>query len=178
MKRHRLIASVTLPFFALGCLIVPKVLRAVGNPDSADITKLLTDTRAIAAMLRADSNEMESFTRSKATWENYSSKLFTITGHINNAGELLAKLKGAESTGSPWQQETIKRIEPLLQEMASNLTTTINTLKDNPKRVHFPEFISYVKANATLAIDLESMLRTSIGYGNDLAKFETLTPKS
>ena len=43
-----------------------------------------------------------------------------VKGHVNNTGKLLAKLKDAEATGSPWQQTAIKRIEPLLKEMADN----------------------------------------------------------
>ena len=175
MKNYRTLDyPVTLALLAVGCLMIPTALQAV-TPDSADITKLLADTKAVAAQLKTDSGQMESFTRSKMNWQSYAAKLDTIKGHINNAGQLLAKLKYSESSGSLWQQTTIKRIEPLLQEMADNLNTTIRHLNENQNKVHMPEFASYVKSNYALATDLEAMLRASVDYGTDKAKFESLT---
>jgi hypothetical protein len=129
----------------------------------------------VAIQLKNDSSQMESFTRSKLSWQSYAAKLDTIKAHINNAGELVAKLKNAESTGSPWQQSTIKRIEPMLQEMADNLTATIKHLSDNQSKVHFPAFTDYVKANYAMSVDMEAMLRAAVDYGNDKAKFESLS---
>ena len=162
-------------FLVVGCLMVPTA-NAAGGPDSADVMKLLADTKAIAVQLNKDSAEMDSFTRSKSiTWRAYQEKVAVIKGHINNAGKLLGSLKAAESTGSPWQQQTIKRIEPQLQEMAANLTATINYLNNNQGKVHTPEFIDYVKTNYALTSDMEAMLRASIDYGTDKAKFESLS---
>jgi hypothetical protein len=162
-------------FLAAGCLMVPAVLNAAGTSDSAEVTKLLVDTRAAAFQLNKDSAEMESFTRSKVTWRAYQAKITVIKGHINNVGKLLGNLKAAESTGSLWQQQTIKRIEPQLKEMADNLTVTINYLNANPGKVHVPEFMDYVKTNYALTRDMEAMLRASIDYGTDKAKFERLS---
>jgi hypothetical protein len=39
-----------------------------------------------------------------------------------------------------------------------------------------PPFKDYVKANYTMAVELESLVRASIDYGNDKAKFEKLSP--
>lgn len=174
MKNARGVNSMILAL-ATGCLMIPTALKAVGNPDSADITKLFADTKAEAVQLKTDSGEMDSFTRSKLSWKSYADKLNKIKGHVNDAGQLVAKLKAAESTGSPWQQATIKRIEPLLQEMADNLTATIKRLNDNQSKVHLPAFADYVKRNYALAVDLEALVRASVDYGNDKAKFERLS---
>jgi hypothetical protein len=172
MKNDRTLNSVTLALLAVGCLMIPSALKAAETSDSAEITKLLADTKSVAIQLKTDSSQMESFTRSKLSWESYAAKLDTIKKHINNAGQLVAKLKDAESSGSPWQQATTKRIEPLLQEMADNLTATINHLNDNKSKIHFPEFKDYVKTNYSLATDMEAMVRAAVDYGNDKAKFE------
>jgi hypothetical protein len=156
--------------------MIPNALKAV-NPDSAVVTKLLADTKAVAVQLETDSSEMASFTRSRLSWKSYAAKLNIIRGHINSAGQLLTKLKDAESTGSPWQQTTIKRIEPLLQEIADNLNATIKHLAENQDRVHMPEFIGYVKNNYALAVDVSALLRASVDYGTDKAKFESLSSK-
>jgi hypothetical protein len=172
MKNYRTLDSMTVALLAVGCLMIPGALKAADTPDSADVTKLLADTKSVAVQLKTDSAQMDSYTRSKLTWQSYAAKLETIKGHVNNAGQLLAKLKDAESTGSPWQQTAIKRIEPLLQDMADNLTTTINNLSENQGKVHMPEFKVYVKVNYAMATDLEAMVRASVDYGNDKAKFE------
>jgi hypothetical protein len=177
MKNHRTLDLIALALVVAGSLLIPAGLRATGAPDSAQITKLLADTKAVSVQLKTDSGQMDSYTRSKLSWQSYSDKIEIIKGHINNAGQLLAKLKDAESTGSPWQQATIKRIEPLLKEMADNLTATINHLNDNKNKLHFPEFIDYVKANYALATDTEALLRVSVDYGMDKAKFELLSAK-
>ena len=160
---------------AAGCLLVPTALNAAGTSDSVDIAKLLADTKAVAFQLNKDSGEMEAFTRSKVTWRAYQEKIGLIKGHINNAAKLLGNLKAAESTGSPWQRQTIKRIEPQLQEMSDNLTATINYMNANPGKVHVPEFMDYVKINYALTTDLEGMLRASIDYEADKAKFARLS---
>jgi hypothetical protein len=177
MKNYRTLDSVALALVVAGYLVMPAALKAAGTPDSADITKLLADTKAVAVQLKTDSSQMESYTRSKLSWQSYAAKVETIKGHINNAGQLVARLKDAESTGSPWQQATIKRIEPLIQEMADNLTATIKHLNDNKNKVHFPEFTDYVKANYALAVDTEALLRASVDYGTDKAKFELLSSR-
>ena len=127
----------------------------------------------MAVRLKLDSSEMDTFSRSKLSWQSFAAKLEVIKGHINKSGELLAKLKASESAGSPWQQATIRRVEPVLQEMADNLTATINHLNTNTGKVHFPPFTDYVKTNYALSIDLETMLRNAV-VQNDKAKFKRL----
>jgi hypothetical protein len=175
MKNYRKLDSVVLALLAAGYLMIPTALKAVGTSDSVEVTKLLADTKAVAAQLKTDSGQMETFTRSKLSWQSYARTLETIRAHINNAGQLVAKLKAAESTGSHWQQTTIKRVQSLLQEMADNLTATIKHLNDNQNKVHFPEFADYVKSNYALTTDLEALLRASVDYGTDKAKFERLS---
>jgi hypothetical protein len=170
------IGSVTLAILA-GYLMIPSGLQAAVAAESPEITKLLADARAEAAELKADSTNMESFTRSTTSWQSYASHVEMIKGHVNNAGKLLAKLKDAESTGAPWQQAAIKRIEPLLKEMAENTTLIIKRLNDNQARVHLPEFKELVKANAGLATDLEALIRDFVEYGNAEEKVEELSEK-
>jgi hypothetical protein len=175
MKNHGILVLRTLALIGVGCLMIPTDVKAVGTADSADVTKLLADTKTVAAQLKADSAQMDSFVRSRLSWQSFAVKTDSIKRHINNAGQLLVKLKSSESTGSPWQRTTIKRIEPLLQEMADNLTATINHLNKNQNKVHFPDFAAYVKTNYSLATDLDALLRASVDYGSDKATLEHLS---
>jgi hypothetical protein len=175
MKNYRILDLVTLALTLAGYLMIPTAVNAVGTQDSADVAKLLSDTKAVAVRLKTDSSLMESFTRSNMSWQSYAGKLNTIKAHINNAGQLLAKLKAADSAGSPRQQTTIKQIEPLLQEMAGNLSATITHLNDNQNKVHLPAFTGYVKTNYQLATDLEALVRASVDYGADKEQFARLS---
>jgi hypothetical protein len=175
MKNYRTMAGFGMvALLASGSLMIPTALKAA---DSPEITKLLTDAKAVAVKLKADSEDMESFTRSTMTWRGYMSKLDVIKDHVNNTGKLLAKLKDAETTGSPWQQAAIKQIESLLKELADNTTATINHLNDNQAKVHAPAFTDYVKANYDLATDLEALIRDFVDYGSAKEKFESLASK-
>ena len=176
MKTYPTLAGTAMvAFLAAGSLLIPTTLRA---KDSPEVTKLLTDIKAEAIELKVDSEEMESFTRSTMTWRGYGSKLDLVKGHVNNALTLLTKLKNAEATGSQYQQAAIKRIEPLLKELADNTTATINLLNDNQGKVHMPAFKDYVKANYALATDLEALIRDLVDYANAKENFETLGSKS
>jgi hypothetical protein len=154
--------------------MIPTATKAAESGDSAEINKLLADSRAEAVELKADSESMESFTRSALNWGSYASQLEMIKGHVNKAGELLAKLQNVKTTGSPWQQTAINRIAPLLKEMADNTQAAIKHLNDNQNRVHSPEFKDYVKANYELATDLEALIREFVDYSNAKEKVEGL----
>ena len=174
MKRYRaILAPATLAFFA-GSFIVPAALKA---EDSPEITSLLAEAKAEAVALKTDAAGMESFTRSTSSWQTYGIQLSAIREHVNNSGKLLTKLKSAEASGSPWQQTAIKRIEPLLKEMADNTTTTIKYLNDNPGKVHLPEFTDYVKANYELATDLDALIGDFVNFGSDEEKYKNLGSK-
>ena len=174
MKRYRaILAPATLAFLA-GSFMVPAALKAA---DSTEITSLLAEAKAEAAALKADAGDMESFTRSTSSWQTYGTQLTAIREHVNNSGKLLTKLKSAEISGSPWQQTAIKRIEPLLKEMADNTTTVIKYLNDNPEKVHLPQFKDYVKANYELATDLDALIGDFVNFGSDEEKYKSLGSK-
>ena len=100
--------------------------------------RLLADAKAEAVELKDDSTDMESFTRSSLSWQSYAHKIEMIKEHVNNTGKLLSKLQAEEPNGSPWQQTAIKRIEPLLKELAANTETTINYLNENQDQDSLP----------------------------------------
>jgi hypothetical protein len=178
MKTYRNLAGLlTLALLVAGYLMIPTAARAADSQDSAQISKLLADAKAEALELKHDSSEMESFTRSNSSWGAYTEQVALIKEHVNNTGKLLTKLQDAEATGSPWQQAAIKRIEPLLKELAANTEVTINHLNNNPSKIHHLEFKDYVKANFELAADLESLIRDFVNYGETKHKFERLGEK-
>jgi len=168
MSYRTILGPAALALFA-GYFMIPTALKAA---DSPEITKLLSDAKIEAIELKSDAADVESFTRSSSNWQSYSTRLEMVKEHINNTGKLLTKLKDAEATGSPWQRTAIKRIEPLLRELADNTTATIKHLDANKDKVHLPEFQDYVKTNYELATDLEALIRQFLDYGTAKEKFE------
>ncbi len=178
MKEYRRIASLVTPAVLMaGYLMVPAVIKADEAQDSEQITKLLADVKTEAVELKRDAADMDSFARSKGSWESFASKIEMFKEHVNKAGKVLANLKDAEAGGSPWQQTAIGRIEPLLKELAANTEATIKHLNENQTKVHFTEFKDYVKANYEMATDLEEMIRDFVNYGETKRKFERLGEK-
>jgi hypothetical protein len=175
MKNYRGIVGLAL--LVAGYLMISPALKATEPRDSVQITTLLADAKAEAVQLKQDSEDMDSLVKSKFSWESYARKVEMIKDHVNNTGKLLAKLQEAEATGSPWQQAAIKRIDPLLRELAANTETTINYLNENRKKIHFAEFKDYVKANYELATDLEALIRDFVNYGEAKEKMERLGEK-
>ncbi len=175
MKNNRKMAGMAATaLFLLVYLVVPPVIWAMQTEDSAEIHKHLADAKAEAVQLKNDAEDLNAFTASRISWQTYAHKLEMIKEHVNNTGKLLAELQADESSGSPWQQAAVKRIEPLLRELAANTTATIGHLNENQERVHMPEFRDYVQINYALAADLETMIRTFVNYGESKEKLEKL----
>lgn len=177
MKSYRAIAGLVALFvFVAGLLMIPAMLRA-DTPDSPEINKLLAQSKTEGAILLKDSGEMSTFTNSNISWEAYAGKIDLIKDHVNKTGKLLAEMQQLESTGSPWQQVAVKRIYPVLKELADNTTAVIEQLTTHQSKVHMPEFRDYVKANYELSTDLEAMLRDYANYGQTREKLDRATTK-
>lgn len=172
-RRVRFLTPVLLAI-ALVCTAIG-VFAAVPPPgDSQKISTLLGDAKTEAVQLNHDAEQMQSFTRSKLSWNSYAAKLNQIKEHVNKCGDLVQQLNDAKSEGSPWQQQAIERITPLLTELASNTTTTIEHLNNNQNQVHMKPFQDYVVANYDLASELSALITDFVNYGQTKDKFESL----
>jgi hypothetical protein len=173
--RKNITHATTLGLLVGGFLMLP-VLQAA-TTDSTEINSLLADAKAQALQLESDSAQLDSFTRSKASWESYASQLQMIRAHVNSIGKLYANMTAAKHEGSSWQQQAIDRIGPLLKEMANNTSTVIDHLNKNQDRVHTPRFQDYVKANYDLSSSLTSLISDFVEYGNAKRTIEHLSEK-
>ncbi|MBW4026258.1 hypothetical protein [Acidipila rosea] len=167
-----------------GAFAVLALLFAVGSPlvmaqnaDSPEINKLLADAKDHAVLAENDADTLSSYTNSKLSWETHAHRLEMIKTHVNNLGKVVADLKDKRAEGSAWQQEAIDRIDPLLNDMAENLTATINHLNDNRAKVHMPPYRDYAKANYELAARTTAVISDLVEYGKAKAKSESLEQK-
>lgn len=167
-KRH--IASF-LGSAALGALLILPPVAPAQNADSKAINDLLKEVEAHAMLASDDSEVLESYTRSHTmSWESHANRLRVIADHANNLIRDFDKLSAMRNEGSPWQQDAIDRVDPLLKEMADHLNTTIAHFKDNKHRVDMPAFHDYVKANREYMNRTSNLISSFVEYGETRAK--------
>jgi len=169
--------------FSLGLLLVAlpfatsTLYGAQTSKDSKEVSSILADVKTEATQLRHDADELKAFTHSTLSWQSHASKVEEIKRHVNNAGQSLSKLDSARGSASPWQQQAIDRIGPLLKELASNVTSTIEHLNQKPKLLQTGPYVDYAAANYDLASDLAELISDYVEYGKSKAKAEELAAK-
>ena len=147
------------------------------NAAAADVDQLLRQASAQAFQLRRDSATLESFTRSRVSWQSHAAQINTIRGHVNQMGQTLSQLQAArDSAGKPYQ-EAIDRIQPLLQELASNTTAIIDHLNQNPRRLMDPTYRDFLRANSDLASNLAEQTSNIVAFANAERRFQELQAK-
>jgi hypothetical protein len=157
-------------------VLVCAPMRGQGT-DSEFLTKVLSDVKYEALMLQRDAAQLKAMTQSTSSWQSSANELEQIKTHVNNAALFVQELNDFRIVAAPWQQIAIDRINPLLQELASNTQSTIAKLNENPARVHLGPYKEYVSAHYDLATDLVSMISDFVEYAKTKAKFERLTRK-
>lgn len=162
---------------SLAVLLLSSSLLFAQRPDSAAISKLLDQVKLDAVQATNDAERMESYTRSRASWQSHADRLNSMKEHINSMGKDLAELSTLRAEGSPWQQEAIDRIEPILRSMADHLTAMIEHLSANQSKVHLPPYVAYVTANVELSNQMLTTVKDFLAYGEARAKVDALEGK-
>lgn len=145
--------------------------------DSAEITKLLGNAKVHAALAEYDSDTLYTFVDSPMSWESHAAQLRIISEHLNDLEKVVSQLNDLRSQGSPWQQVAIDRINPLLRDMANNLSAAITEVKDHKERIQTPEYRDYLRANANLANRTATVISDFVEYSRAGAQSERLQKK-
>ncbi|HEY4045275.1 MAG TPA: hypothetical protein VGM27_00290 [Acidobacteriaceae bacterium] len=154
---------------------------AIQNAENADVQDLLYQAREEAVGLDRDADEMETFVRSDLDWRTHAEYLEQVKEHINRLAGIIQKLQAERDKASPWQQQTIDRVIPLLRELATNTTNAINHLNQNQIRPVSGNYPTWLHENAETAHELVTMISNTIEYGrtrNRLQKLEEDLNKS
>jgi hypothetical protein len=178
MLNRKLVSRVSLGLF-LGALAfaASTAFGAQTSKDSKEVSTLLADIKTEATQLSHDADQLKSFTHSTFSWESHARKVEQIKDHVNNAGKSLSKLDSARGDASPWQQQVIDRINPLLKELASNVTSTIEHLNQKPRLLQTGPYVDYAAANYEMASNLAELVSDYLEYGRSKAKSEELAAK-
>lgn len=152
-------------------------LAAAQTADSAHINQLLDEAKSHAVLARDDADMLHSYTMARLSWESHAARLELMRGHVNELGKVEQELRDARPEGSPWQQEAIDRINPLLTNMAATLTSTIDHLNKNQNRIHLQAYRDYTRANYELASETATVISDFVSYGKAKSKAESLEKK-
>ena len=147
------------------------------KPENSEVAQLLLQAKEHAAELSRDADELESLTRSNASWKTHAEMLEQIRDHVNTMGRLVPKLIESRDSASPWQQQAIDRMVPLLKELAANTSAAIQHLSQNQARPTSGSYTEYLKENTETAHQLSDMISSFWRYGQTRAKLEHLEQK-
>src|SRR6266850_6889442 len=90
MKRKILSSCLgTVLLLAAALLIAHPVVQAAPQEDNQEVSKLLEDIKMQAADLRHDSDQLEGFTESYASWESHAVELERMKDRIRSEGTRL-----------------------------------------------------------------------------------------
>jgi len=158
-------------------LLLLSALAPAQNEENAEVSRLLSDAKAKAAVLSRDADEMEAMTRSAVSWESHATMLETMKEDVNELARSVEKLNAARNSASSWQQQAIDRMMPLMKELAGNTTAAINHLKEQRTRPISGSYTEYLKQNSETARELSDMISSFVQYGQTRAKLERLEQK-
>jgi hypothetical protein len=165
-----------LPLLMGGFLATSPVILAADVPDSAQVTKLLSEAKTQAFQLKEDAATMESFNRMAVTREDQAIAINQIRDNVNTLVRTEAKLKEAQAGAAPWQKQVIGRIVPFLDELEGYTSAVIEHL--NGTTLHTPaEYKDYLETNADNSADLAKMIADFVDYGKTKERLEQLTNK-
>ena len=147
------------------------------NAAAADVDQLLRQASAQAFQLRRDSATLESFTRSRVSWQSHAAQVNTIRTHVNQLGQTLSQLEAARDSAGKSQQTAIDRIRPVLEELASNTTAIIDHLNQNPRRLFEPAYRDFLRANDALAANLNQQTSDIVAFSQAERRFQEAQAK-
>jgi hypothetical protein len=157
------------------CSPVAQRAWAIRNAENSDVQDLLYQAREEAVGLDNDADQMEVLVRSEVDWTTHADQLSLVASHVNRLAGIIDKLQSEREKGSPWQQDAIDRITPLLREVSSNTTTAIQYLNSNQAiRPAGRNYATWLRENAESAHELALLISDTIKYGQTKSRLEKL----
>ena len=140
---------------------------------AAQVADLFQDARTTAGQLKRDVMEMESYARSRVTWQAHSAQIMRIREHVNKAGQLAAQLDKLRDGAEQWHQTAIDRLTPVLRELASNIESMIVHINKQTNMLD-PTYDKYLKSNELLASELSELISNTVEYDKTKAEMQKL----
>ena len=122
-------------------LIAPAAFALATQPsDSTTIAKLLQQAKVDAALANDDAEFLVSNAQSAFDPRMHTQYLQKVREHAISLFNDYYQLQAIKDRGTPQQREAIDRLDPLLRDMATSLTTTLQIFNAHPARSNMPYF--------------------------------------
>jgi len=166
------------PGLGLLAILFVALSPAIGaiNPvkDSEKVSGYLADAKTQAIQLQKDAEEMNGFVWSGRSWQTDAFKLDLIKDHVNRIGKLVAEMNDARATASPWQQDAMDRVRPMVRELAGNVDAQIQFLRKHQGHLVDATYGDCAAANVGTSTEVARMLSDFVAYGDAKHKAESL----
>ena len=160
---------------AVALLLSSCMFASAEKADSKKISDLFAEVKQHASLAEDDAQTLEAYTRSTSTsWEGHANRLRLVREHVSDLLEDYNETASLRDEGSPWQQDAIDQLRPVLKGMADHLTATLQRLRENPSRVQMPPYVGYVHRNAEYVTKASSLIHDLVDYGMAKAMIESL----
>lgn len=134
----------------MGVLFLSTAFAPAQISDSTEINNLIKQVKTHAVSAEDDAQTLESYSFSAMGHLSQANRLTQIKEHADDLIADFNKLSELRPSGSPWQQEAIDRIRPLLQSVSTEMTATIQHLNENQSQVNMPPFRDHVRTTSRL----------------------------
>ena len=128
-------------------LLVPATRAVAQPPDSTTIAKLLQEAKVHAAAATEDAAFLASHAQSNFDPQMHSQYLRKVSEHASDLFQDYYQLQKSRDKGTPQQRDAIDRLDPLLREMATSLTNTVEAFNEHPARANMPYFRDRIHAD-------------------------------
>jgi NTP pyrophosphatase (non-canonical NTP hydrolase) len=152
----------------------PSLWSVARKAPNSDVAANLDAAKSEAAELARDADEMTALIKNDVSWQSHADALTRIKEHVNNMGKIVAKLQEERDEASPWQQQAIDRMIPMLKEIAANTTAAIEHLNTNQIRPVSGNYKDYLEENANTSHELADMIYSVEQYDHTRTKLEQL----
>lgn len=145
--KHLIRLAAGLSIAALVLSVSVRSAFAAPPSDSTTIPQVLEQARHHAYEANYDAAVLDSYRQSDLDFRTYAGTLRNIQKHANDLFQDLHQLQALRDRGNPAQREAIDRLEPLLREVATSLTSTFRMLKEHETQVNLPAFRKGIHAS-------------------------------
>lgn len=159
---------------AVATLLLPAGLLAAQKADSKAVNNLLDEVKLHAGQADDDATTLETYSQSNLHWQTHGSRLNQIKSHVNDLIQDSNQLASLREEASPWQQEAIDRISPLLPQMATHLTATIKHFNDHTNQTQMKPYHDYIRENQKLIHAAHEIISDLVEYAEAKAKMDAL----
>lgn len=145
--------------------------------DSQEINELLDEALMYSAQLDVDADALVFLERWPDFRETHGVELNRMTEHINELGKLEARMREVRESGSPWQQNAVDQIGPLLQQLADNMEGAIANYNEDRHMKPMGKLADFLQANAELATRLRALIKDAVQYRRSKGVYDSLSTR-